>query len=1142
MAVLLTGALLVVSVSLLLKSHAEAKENGEVQISLMLSGGGTRAAAFAYGAMLELDRFCRVKIEDHQDKAGDKFQWRFGKAEQRGTLEGRRRACEQGTSLLENVDIISAVSGGSITAGYYKTHGPEEFFTEFPSVLKENDIRLQVIGTERPWSWGRIIRPPILLLTSAVDTIINVLSIPLFFIPIHVELTPPATMVLTDGILEPSQLEKIFDDVFFDGKTFGDLSKPQLFPFSNLVRLESQRSGNDPRLFINATDIANGRNFTFDEETFTCLGAQGVYPAIPVALAAAASSSLPGVFSPVELDKVLEQFAHGSVNYKECPLILSDRVRPPLLVDGGVGDNLGVAGVLRTVFEGKRLHPEKRAEKQFFIIVNAGTEIESSLPSLAGYVDNSFDVLIRDKTDLSRILAAGLLEEFGFQTIELRLADVITTPLIKEVASAYQRTHLAPSVLQGYATTEMQRKVLSDIERAGMLPSPEQIDALIAAGRAIVNARHDEIEHQLNQANEKQFSAVCDKISNPSKYFCWPESFRQAHLASNRIGPLLHVLKETTEGFIRQTEANRNEVVSALKKEFVQSLRKGVLAMPNGKRAKDDIDDDIDDLEHRTGTFQFVDRSIVAQTLWSLYIDSLVSRSKSISLDKRGSKLADKISDEWIKVIKELTEKLGTLNIPCAREEDSAATSGPPSLSKQVAEKVGIDPPECPTVPVGVTRSSKQVLADMTAELQKTSEVKEVADTAQYHIVLARLASRRGRIEEAKNILYAALQQYPRHEDLQTFVGWHLLITHKDHQAGAKHLRQALWIVRDHRDRIKHERELTTKADQGRVNDIDVLDKHFAIQENRIKLALSVALGTAPVDIEDNPRYVSENQIHQWELTHLPSRDGMSLLDQLTDVETRRKMNFEDDRIECALELVDIDPSMPGKQTTLNEKSASGKQALNSDRFTQEKWKAVFSMSGRTGESCAWLNQISLEHPRLKTALKGLTFNTNDYLLCEKYRADEKDSKHKTCDAGRSDRIYEEIGKYIIELRSGIREELATDLGLERAEEYAREVDEYYRTKRSSIGESPLDKSVNNRPITEQLYFWLEPESVAMRGFIMLAKNAGLLCPNRKQGIRAAQGFFREAREIVVKHFPWDQRWALRYNFFAETAKDLECP
>ncbi|MBZ0253471.1 MAG: patatin-like phospholipase family protein, partial [Candidatus Methylomirabilis sp.] len=82
-------------------SNAPAEgRSRELLVVLTFSGGGTRAAALAFGVLEELRRT-------------------------RITAAGERRR------LLDEVDMISSVSGGSFTSAYYALEG-ERAFHEFP--------------------------------------------------------------------------------------------------------------------------------------------------------------------------------------------------------------------------------------------------------------------------------------------------------------------------------------------------------------------------------------------------------------------------------------------------------------------------------------------------------------------------------------------------------------------------------------------------------------------------------------------------------------------------------------------------------------------------------------------------------------------------------------------------------------------------------------------------------------------------------------------------------------------------------------------------------------------------------------------------------------------------------------------------
>src|SRR5262245_35321719 len=95
-------------------------------VVLTFSGGGKRAAAFSYG-VLEALRDIQVTTPD-----------------------GERHA------LLDEIDLISAVSGGAFTAAYYALNGHETFESYAPRFLNhdtEKDLWHKVL---KPASWGRL--------------------------------------------------------------------------------------------------------------------------------------------------------------------------------------------------------------------------------------------------------------------------------------------------------------------------------------------------------------------------------------------------------------------------------------------------------------------------------------------------------------------------------------------------------------------------------------------------------------------------------------------------------------------------------------------------------------------------------------------------------------------------------------------------------------------------------------------------------------------------------------------------------------------------------------------------------------------------------------------------------------------------
>ncbi len=277
---------------------------------LTFSGGGTRAASLSYGVLEELKK-TEVVI------AGEK-----------------RR-------LLDEVDGISGVSGGSFTAGYYGLFG-DRIFEDFESkFLKENIQGTLLLGVLNPLNWPK----------------------------------------LFSGIFGRSDLSaEYYDKHIFEGKTFGDIAA---------------RKG--PMIVINATDMSYGTRIGFTQDAFDLI-CSDVSP-FPVSRAAAASSAVPMVLSPLTLRNYAgtcgfkipegfeERFKGGEVTERQFYLannltayLDSEKKRYIHLVDGGVADNLGLRAILDrvllrgSVWKSIQGTPAENVQKVVLMVVNAETE------------------------------------------------------------------------------------------------------------------------------------------------------------------------------------------------------------------------------------------------------------------------------------------------------------------------------------------------------------------------------------------------------------------------------------------------------------------------------------------------------------------------------------------------------------------------------------------------------------------------------------------------------------------------------------------------------------------------------------------------------------------------------------------------
>ncbi len=256
---------------------ADNSENLFVIVSF--SGGGTRAAALAYG-VLETLRDSWVE------------------------MDGEPR------NLLDEVDVISSVSGGSFTAAYYGLHRDaifEEggrFQREFLYRDVESDLKRRLLS---PYNWARLASP-------------------------------------TFGRIELA--EEVYQERLFDQASFADLAD----------------DGRKPFLLINATDMDKGSQFTFVQSQLDPMCVD--LDSIPLSRAVAASSNFPIAFTPLTLNSY-----PGRCGYREPPWVANaleglntnprryyrarhwQRYQEPErdyvhLLDGGISDNIGLRPAL----------------------------------------------------------------------------------------------------------------------------------------------------------------------------------------------------------------------------------------------------------------------------------------------------------------------------------------------------------------------------------------------------------------------------------------------------------------------------------------------------------------------------------------------------------------------------------------------------------------------------------------------------------------------------------------------------------------------------------------------------------------------------------------------------------------------------
>jgi NTE family protein len=393
------------------------REVGDVLLFVAFSGGGTRAAAFAYGVLEEL--------RDTEIGSGG-----------------------ESTRLLDEVDGIAGVSGGSFPAAYYGLFG-QRIFDEFePRFLRKNVQDALVWRTLAPWNLVRL---------------------------------PGANMSRTRIARD------FYDEHVFEHKSFGDLAK-----------LEGR-----PRIYINATDLVQGNRFTFDQNTFDIICSD--LDSFPISAATAASSAVPGLLSPI----VLRNFA-GGCGFEPpewLDELVADRRSNPRgalvagqfasyldpeqkryihLVDGGVSDNLGMTVVLERLgaMGGVEGYSQKMnleiPDHIVVIIVNAEIEpvetlnLKSVSPGLAATMG---------------LVSGAQIRRANFETLDLSQRTITTIGEKLNSAGRPVTTHLI-EVSFDLDDSEDERHYLKHVPTSFKL-SDEQVDRLISSGRKILRDSPD---------------------------------------------------------------------------------------------------------------------------------------------------------------------------------------------------------------------------------------------------------------------------------------------------------------------------------------------------------------------------------------------------------------------------------------------------------------------------------------------------------------------------------------------------------------------------------------------------------------------------------------------------------------------------
>jgi NTE family protein len=343
--------------------------------------------------------------------------------------------------LHHEVDMISSVSGGSFTSAYFGLRG-DGIFEDFEERFLRKNIEGALIGQLfNPLNWFKM-------------------------------------MARSYG--RSDLAAEYYGKHLFDDATFADLARP-----------------NAPAVLINATDLGAGVRVPFYREFFDLICAD--IDQYPVSRAVAASSAVPGLFSPINLKNHAGTCGYetqewllrsskeerASVHKADARALMNflDREKRPWLhlVDGGIADNLGLRSFwTRVSMAGglDRAFPEVMrtgAPQILLILVNA---IKQETPGW---------VRLGNVPSLPQVLGS-------VTSIQIARYDLDTIELVRESFEKWSKESSTPERPVSFDFVEVsfervrdaaQREALNEVSTSFAI-SDEQVDDLISVGRQVL--------------------------------------------------------------------------------------------------------------------------------------------------------------------------------------------------------------------------------------------------------------------------------------------------------------------------------------------------------------------------------------------------------------------------------------------------------------------------------------------------------------------------------------------------------------------------------------------------------------------------------------------------------------------------------
>ena len=424
-------------------------------IIVTASGGGTRAAALTLGVLRALDTI-NVISEDHDGTQLEK-------------------------SFLDEIDVISSVSGGSVTSAYFALYGSGGFDTLENNFIRKDGISALLWRGLNPIGLARLSTPSYARIDLLAD-------------------------YLNDTLFKDASYQSLLEE------------------------------GTRSYLILNAADMSQGSVFSFTQSTFDLLCSN--LTQLRLADAVAASAAFPVALSPLTLvnyspcraqelekDKWPPRWVTNATNTKwytnqtrvrrgraaEAYLNRGGQKGYVHLLDGGIADNLGIAEPFRLLTTAE-VSPQfftditqGRVKNLVFLVINARSDASSELdtspetPGVCCMLSATIDSAIDNATFSSVEHVEVLLRE----RMRMSAKDSEEKKWIKELS-----TYLIAIDFDAIEDRSCRLKFQS-IETTWSL-NDQQIDGLLQLGGALLEQDHefDRLKRERKVRNTTQLPSI----------------------------------------------------------------------------------------------------------------------------------------------------------------------------------------------------------------------------------------------------------------------------------------------------------------------------------------------------------------------------------------------------------------------------------------------------------------------------------------------------------------------------------------------------------------------------------------------------------------------------------------------------------